>query len=178
MIQTNVTTNASPHFRLLTDDQVERIKAAAFEVLEKVGFKVHHLGVRKMFKSAGATVQDEIVKVPEFIVQGCLSTAPKGWTLFDRQGRRAMDVSGRNSYYGTSTASPNTKDALTGEYHETRIEDLARAAHVADALENIDWVMPMGSIQDVPPQAAELHEFSTTVCNTTKPIVFLAYSPR
>jgi trimethylamine---corrinoid protein Co-methyltransferase len=178
MIQTNVTTNASPHFRLLTDDQVERIKAAAFEVLEKVGFKVHHLGVRKMFKSAGATVQDEIVKVPEFIVQGCLSTAPKGWTLFDRQGRRAMDVSGRNSYYGTSTASPNTKDALTGEYHETRIEDLARAAHVADALENIDWVMPMGSIQDVPSQAAELHEFSTTVCNTTKPIVFLAYSPR
>lgn len=163
---------------MLTNDQIERIKRASFEVLEKVGFKVLHSGVRKMLKSAGAIVQGESVKVPEFIVQGCLATAPKGWILYDRQGNRALDVSGRNSYYGTSTASPNTKDALTGEYHKTRVEDLVCAAKVADALENIDWVMPMGSAQDVPAMAAELHEFFATVTNTTKPIVFLAYSPR
>ena len=88
-----------------------------------------------------------------------------------------MDVEGRNSYYGTSTASPNTKDALTGEYHETRVADLALAAKVADALDNIDWVMPMGSIQDVPAFAADLHEFVATASNTIKPIVFLSYSP-
>ena len=157
MIQTNLTLKASPRFRMLTEDQVERITRASFEILEKVGFKVLHAGVRKMLQSAGAIVRGESVKVPEFIVRGCLSTAPKGWTLYDRQGLRAMDVAGRNSYYGTATASPRTKDALTGEYHETRVEDLARAAVVADALENIDWVMPMGSVQDAPPQAAELH---------------------
>jgi len=178
MIQTNSTINASPRFQMLTKDQVERIKRTAFRVLEEVGFKVLHSGVRKMFQSAGAIVKDETVKVPEFIVRGCLSTAPRGWSLYDRQGNRALDVSGRNSYYGTSTASPNTKDALTGEYHKTRVKDLARAAKVADALENIDWVMPMGSAQDVPPMAAELHEFFATVTNTSKPIVFLAYSPR
>ena len=163
---------------MLNDDQVERIKRAAFEVLEKVGFKVLHEGVREMLKSAGAVVQGESVKVPGFIVQGCLDTAPKGWTLYDRLGNRVMDVSGRNSYYGTSTASPNTKDALTGEYHKTRVQDLALAAKVADSLENIDWVMPMGSAQDVPPVSADLHEFYATVTNTTKPIVFLSYTPR
>lgn len=178
MIQTNSTLLATPRFRMLTDDQIERILATAFEVLEKVGFKVLHPGARKMLQSAGAIVNGESVKVPEFIVRGCLSTAPNGWTLYDRQGNRVMDVSGRNSYYGTSTASPRTKDALTGEYHETRVEDLARAARIADSLENIDWVMPMGSAQDVPAKAAELHEFHATVTNTTKPIVFLAYSPR
>jgi len=178
MIQTNITWKASPRFRMLTEDQVERIKRAAFEILDKVGLKVLHDGVREMLKSAGAIVQDESVKVPEFIVQGCLDTAPKGWAIYDRQGNRTMDVSGRNSFYGTSTASPNTKDALTGEYHETRVEDLVRAARIADSLENIDWVMPMGSAQDVPAIAAELHEFYATVTNTTKPIVFLAYSSR
>ena len=150
MIQTNHTLKASPRFRMLTEDQIERITRASFEILEKVGYKVLHSGVRKMLQSAGAVVKGESVKVPEFITRGCLSTAPKGWTLYDRQGVRALDVSGRNSYYGTSTASPNTKDALTGEYHETRAEDLGRAALVADALDNIDWVMPMGSVQDVP----------------------------
>ncbi|WP_022665561.1 trimethylamine methyltransferase family protein [Desulfospira joergensenii] len=178
MIQTNTTWDASPRFRMLNSDQVERIKRASFEILEKVGFKVLHPGVREMMKSAGARVRGESVKVPEYIVQGCLDTAPRGWSLYDRLGNRAMDVSGRNSYYGTATASPNTKDAFTGEFHETRVEDLSRAALIADALENIDWIMPMGSAQDVPAVAAELHEFFAAVTHTTKPIVFLAYSPR
>jgi trimethylamine--corrinoid protein Co-methyltransferase len=178
MIQTNITWKASPRFQMLTEDQIERIKKAAFEIMAGIGFKVLHPDVRDMLKSAGAVVTGERVKVPSFIVQGCLDSAPKGWYLFDRQGRRTMDVSGRNSYYGTATASPNTKDALTGEYHQTRVEDLVRAATIADTLENIDWVMPMGSAQDVPAVAADLHEFHATVTHTSKPIVFLAYSPR
>lgn len=178
MMQTNVTVRRFPSFRLLSDDQIEALLQAAFEILEKVGVKLLHAEARQLLESSGASVDGEIVKVPEFIVRQCLATAPKGWTLYDRNGNRALEVEGRNSFYGTSTASPNTKDALTGEYHETRVEDLARAARVADALENIDWVMPMGSAQDVPGMAADLHEFVATVTNTTKPIVFLAYSTR
>ena len=77
------------------------------------------------------------------------------FTVYDRNGNRALEVEGRKSYYGTSTASPNTKDALTGDIHPTRVRDIAIGAQVADALEHIDWVMPMGSSQDVPPLAAE-----------------------
>ncbi len=178
MLNTNVTTQANLSFRVLTDDQIEDLTRAAMEILEKVGFKVLHAGAREMLQSAGAVVNGEIVKIPQFLVRQCLATAPKGWTIYDRNGRRALEVEGRKSYYGTSTASPNTKDALTGEYHETRVEDLALAAKVADALDNIDWVMPMGSIQDVPSRAAELHEFVATATHTTKPVVFLSYSPQ
>ena len=176
MIQTNVTIKGCPSFRILTDDQVVELGNVAMEILEKVGYKILHAEARKMLKSAGAMVDGEIVKLPQFIVRQCLATAPRGWTIYDREGQRALDVEGRNSYYGTSTASPNTKDALTGEYHETRVADLALAAKVADALDNIDWVMPMGSVQDVPAFAADLHEFVATASNTTKPIVFLSYS--
>ena len=178
MLNTNVTTQGNLTFRVLTEDQIFELTKAAMEILEKVGFKVLHEGARKLLKSAGAMIDGEMVKVPEFIVRQCLATAPRGWTIYDRNGERALEVEGRKSYYGTSTASPNTKDALTGEYHETRVADLSLAAKVADALENIDWVMPMGSVQDVPAQAAELHEFVATVSNTTKPIVFLSYSPQ
>ncbi len=169
---------SGPFFRLLTDDQIAELTKAALEILEKVGFKVLHAKARKLLESAGAFVDGEMVKIPEVIVRHCLASSPKGWTIYDRNGNRALEVEGRKSYYGTSTASPTTKDALTGEYHETRVADLALAAKVADALANIDWVMPMGSVQDVPSTAAELHEFVATVSNTTKPIVFLAYSPR
>jgi trimethylamine--corrinoid protein Co-methyltransferase len=176
MLNSNTVTQAGITFRVLTDDQIFELTKVAFEILEKVGYKVLHSEARQMLQSAGAVVEGELVKVPEFIVRQCLATAPKGWTIYDRNGQRALELEARKSYYGTSTASPNTKDALSGEYHETRVADLALAAHVADALENIDWVMPMGSVQDVPSQAAELHEFVATVSNTTKPIVFLSYS--
>ncbi len=178
MIQTNSIEKRSVSFRVLTDGQIAEIKRTAFEVMSKVGFRIYHEGARKMLKQAGARVVDEIVKVPEHIVAGCLGTAPKGWTIYDREGKRAMEVEGRKSYYGTSTASPKTQDALSGEIHPTRVADIAIAAKVADALANIDWVMPMGSVQDVAPTAADLYEFEAVVTNTTKPIVFIGYTPR
>jgi trimethylamine--corrinoid protein Co-methyltransferase len=177
-MQTNTTVKATPFFRMLTCDQILELTKAAMEILEKVGFRLLHADAKKLFKQAGAIVTDNTVKVPEFIVRKCIDTTPKGWTIFNREGKRALEVQGRNSYYGTSTGSPITKDALTGEFHETKLEDLRLSAIIADAMENIDWVMPMGSAQDVPAMAADLHEFVETVSNTVKPIVFLTYSPQ
>lgn len=177
MIQTSRTHVRSVEMRVLTEDQIWEIRQAAFEVIEKSGFKCLHSEARTMLAGAGAVVEDERVKIPRFVVEGCLATAPKGWTIYDRNGRRAMEVEGRKSHYSTSTASPNTKDALTGEYHETRVADIAIGARVADALPNIDFVMPMGSAQDVNGSVADLHEFEAVVANTVKPAVFIGYTP-
>jgi len=176
-MQTSRTYQRSVDMRVLTDDQIWEIRQAAFEVIEKSGFKCLHAGARKMLAAAGAVVIDEGVKIPRYIVESCLQTVPRGWTIYDRNGQRAMEVEGRKSHYSTSTASPNTKDALTGEYHETRVADIAIGAKVADALPNIDFVMPMGSSQDVDGNIADLHEFEAVVANTAKPMVFIGYTP-
>ena len=179
MIQSSFIENRSISFRVLSDDQIWEIKRAAFDVLAKTGCRISHKGALKLLKQAGAMVKDNLVKLPEHIVEECLRTAPKGFSIYDRDGNRAMEVEGRKSYYGTSTGSPYTKDALTGEVHETQLIDIARGAKIADALSNIDWVMPMGSARDVePPLAEEIHEFEAIVTNTTKPMVMLSYSPR
>jgi len=178
MIHSNKTESGSVWMRVLTDDQIEEIRRASFDVMAKVGFTVLHEGARKMLKKAGCRVKGERVKVPEHVVKACLASAPKGYTIYTRDGDRAMEVEGRKSYYGTSTASPNTKDALTGEIHPTYVADIANGAKVADAMEHIDWVMPMGSVQDVPPTVADLYEFEAVVTNTVKPMVFIGYTPR
>ena len=178
MLQTSFVENRSVFFRTLSDDQIWEIKRAAFEILEKVGCQVLHPGAIKMLKQAGAVVKGDRVKLPQYIVEGCLRTAPKGFTIYDRAGHRALEVEGRKSTYGTSTASPNTRDPYTDEIRETRVADIARGALVADALPNIDWIMPMGSVQDVPGVAADVYEFEAAVTHTTKPIVFIGYSPQ
>jgi trimethylamine--corrinoid protein Co-methyltransferase len=178
MVNSGSTQQRSPYLKILTEDQVYEIRRAAFDVMFSAGFKVLHDGARKMLKRAGAIVKGEIVRVPEFIVNDCLAKAPKGFTIYDRQGQRAMEVEGRKSYYGTNPASPNTQDALTGDIHPTTVTDIVNGARVADYCANIDWVMPMGSCQDVPSIAADLYEFEAVVRNTTKPIVFIGYSAR
>jgi trimethylamine--corrinoid protein Co-methyltransferase len=178
MIQSSFVENRSVHLRVLSDDQIWEIRQAAFDVLEKTGCNVQHPGALELLKKAGAVVKGERVRVPRHIVEECVRTAPKGFTIYNRDGQRAMEVEGRKSYYGTSTASPNTRDAFSGEVRETRVADIALGAKVAHALPNIDWVMPMGSSQDVHPLAADLYEFEAVVTNTTKPVVFIGYSPR
>jgi trimethylamine---corrinoid protein Co-methyltransferase len=178
MINSASTQARQPYMKILTDDQIFEIKRAAFDIMYSVGFKVLHAGARKMLEKAGAVVEGERVRVPEFIVKQCLVTAPNGFTLYDRLGNRALEVEGRKSYYGTSTGSPRTKDAITGEIHPTTVKDIGIGARVADACENIDWVMPMGSSQDVPSIVSDLYDFEAVVTNTVKPIVFLGYSGR
>ncbi|MDX1612836.1 MAG: trimethylamine methyltransferase family protein [Candidatus Promineifilaceae bacterium] len=178
MIQPGFRENRSVDFQVLSDDQIAEIRRAAFEVLEKVGCQLLHAEARQMLAQAGAQVEGDRVKIPEYIVAECLRQTPKGFTIYDRDGRRALEVEGRKSYYGTSTASPNTRDIYSGEIRETRVADIALGARVADGLENIDWVMPMGSSQDVSPDAADVYEFEAVVNNTAKPIVFIGYSPR
>ena len=178
MIQSSFAENRSVFFRVLSDDQVWEIKQAAFDVLEKTGCEVHHTGALDLLQKAGALVKEQRVWLPRHIVEECVRTTPKGFTIYDRDGKRAMEVEGRKSYYGTSTASPNTRDAFSGEIRETRVADIALGAKLADALPNIDWVMPMGSSQDVHALAADVYEFEAVVTNTNKPLVFIGYSPR
>lgn len=162
--------------KILTDDQIWEIRQAAFDIIEKVGFKCRHKKIHQMMKQAGAWVKGDNIKIPRYIVEECLTTTPKGWTIYDRNGKRAMEVEGEKSHYGTSTASPNTRDAFTGEIRQTSINDIALGAKVADYLSGIDFVMPMGTAQDVPGDAAEVHEFEAMMSNTTKPAVFIGYT--
>ena len=163
--------------QIFSEDQIWEIKQAAFDIVEKVGFKCTHQGAVKMLENAGAVIKGDRIRIPRYIVEGCVATAPKGWTIYNRLGKRAMEVEGRKSHYGTSTASPNVRDHLTGEFRPTQLSDIAMGAKVADACENIDFVMPMGSSQNVPVNTADVNEFPVVVANTIKPMVFISYSP-
>lgn len=167
-----------PFLTVLSEDQIYEIHRASLDVLEKTGYKVLSEEALKLLKGAGARVEGDIVKTPQHVVEECIRLAPKGFVLYDREGNRALEVEGRKVYFGSSWASPTTRDALTGEIHPTRVEDIVRGATIADALHNIDFVTPMGSSQDVPAEAADLYEFEVVVTHSRKPIFCIPYTAR
>lgn len=178
MIHPNYNENRSPHMEILSADQRFEIIQSAKSVLERTGCRIDHQEALALLKKSDAHVKEDRVRVPRHMVEQAIFQAPEGILIYDRNGNPAMDLSGSKTYYGTSTASPRTRNALTGEIHPTHVEDIAIGAKVADALSEIDWVMPFGSSQDVPSIVSDLYEFEAVVTNTTKPMAFCGYSAR
>ena len=166
----------TPGVSALSDRQIDEILQAAFLILERTGGIVSHPDMLDYLRKAGAEVDGERVYVARHLIQDALAKAPKGLMMYDQAGRPAMHLFGRKSYFGSAPASPQTRDALTGEIHETTLEDVGRGVRVADSLKNIDFVMPFGSAQDCPTKLSEAWEVLATMKNSAKPIVFCPYS--
>ena len=160
---------------VLSRDDVEKIHRATLRVLERTGVKVHSEKARKLLGEAGCRVKDDaVVKIPPHLVEDALRTAAKGFLLYDRLGRPALKVSDRNSYFGTGITNPSFRDYREGSIHPTTRKDIADAALISDYLPHIDWISPLGSVQDVPSRVSDVHEFENAVSSTVKPIVFIA----
>lgn len=169
---------ATPGLSVLSPTQIDEIIQTAYLILERTGAIIRHPEMLQALKKAGADVEGERVYAGRVLVNKALAAAPKGLVIYNQKGQLAMQVHGRRSYYGTSTASPKTRDALSGEIHETRLADIENGAIVANALANIDFVMPFGSAQDCPTKLGDAWEVLRTMQYTDKPIIFCPYSAR
>ena len=164
------------NFEVLSKTDIEAIHAATLRVLERTGVKLHHDGATKLLADAGCKVyENNIVKIPRPLVEKCMDSAPGEFMLYDRNGENPLTIGGRNSYFGTGVTNPNFLDVDTNERKPTCVQDIVNAAKVADYLPNIDWLMPLGSVQDTPAQVSDIYEFEAAVSNSTKPIVFICH---
>jgi trimethylamine---corrinoid protein Co-methyltransferase len=170
-MQPNYLANRSLQFQVLTDSQREEIHFAVLEVLEDVGTVVKSGRVIEMLKKAGAYADGEKVKIPRALVEKALRTAPSGFALYDRNGNRSLLFEGRNYNFGPGPSTTYTIDPYSGERRRPVKQDTVNAAKVMDALENIDFIMDFGTIQDVPTNYADLHQLQAILENTTKPVV-------
>ena len=50
--------------------------AASLDVLMEIGVKVESPEARELFAEGGCTVEGEIVKIPAYLVEECVRTAP------------------------------------------------------------------------------------------------------
>lgn len=171
-MKTNYGVNRSPKFRVLTDDQVYELHLATLELLEETGVKVENQEAVHMLRDAGAHVcGGDIVKIPSFLIEKALRSAPKRITLADRCGRRRMLLEDHKVYFGTNTDCPNIIDIETGKRRKFMREDGKNAAIVSDYLPNMDFVLIGGQYSDVPPEIGFEVCFKEMLLNTTKPMI-------
>jgi len=165
-----------PRLRILSEQEVYELHLATLEVLEKTGVEVYDDEALSVLRKAGCFVHGTRVCIPPYLVKRALNSVPERAAIRDRNGRSAMFLEDSRSYYGTGSDCPTTLDIETGERRPSLLSDVASLARLADYTRNIDFVMSMAFPSDVPAATPTVHEFAAMVNNTTKPIVFTAFS--
>ncbi|MBA7712297.1 Glycine betaine methyltransferase [subsurface metagenome] len=172
-------TTFQPRLKVLDGQQALAIHTAALEILEKTGVKMEHPGALEMLVEAGGKVSNgDWVKLPAYLVEEALSSAPKQIALYDQKGTKTMPLVNGNSFYGTGSDATFTLDLATGQRRRAVLKDVANFARLVDGLENMAFIMSMANPEDVPVEDIYVYVFAEMVKNTNKPIVFIADSGR
>jgi trimethylamine--corrinoid protein Co-methyltransferase len=90
-----------PPVRLISDDQVAAIHAAALGVLEGQGMRVLSAEARRLYAAGGATVESDTVRLDPGLVAERLATVPAGFTIEARNPARNLTVGGGFCVYAS-----------------------------------------------------------------------------
>lgn len=171
----NHTSGDAPRLQVLSGEQVNEIHLATLSVLERTGVDVFEEEAFALLKNAGCETDGRRVRITPGLVKKALATVPEKVTLYTRDGRPTVSLEDRKSFFGTGSDCPSLADPFTGERRPFTKEDVGIAGRVCDYLPNIDFVMSLGLVQDVPVKTSDRHQFEAMILNTRKPIVFTAH---
>ncbi|MGD0804673.1 MAG: trimethylamine methyltransferase family protein [Candidatus Bathyarchaeia archaeon] len=138
-------------FQVLSSDQIYSIHMATLEVLERTGVQVKEENALKLLDGAGADVdyKTQRVRIPAYLVMEGVEKAPKTIRLCGRDPKKALRIEGKRSYFGLGGSGIYMLDLETGERRAATRRDLEETTRLADALENIDFLMGLIIPQDV-----------------------------
>ncbi len=162
----------SPQFRLLSDKQIEELHLATLQVLERTGVAFDCQEAIDILGEAGADVSNpQRVKIPSYLVEQALRTAPKTITLYTREGEPAMVLDGMSgSHFGGYADCPEYLDPYTRQRRLCYVEDIADTTRVVDALPNIEWLYTSGAHSTLPGAIADKVSLLQAVLNSSKPV--------
>ncbi|TET97921.1 MAG: hypothetical protein E3J30_07690, partial [Anaerolineales bacterium] len=140
------------HLRILSDEQLEKFKSSAFQILEKTGFHCPSERALKIYAEHGAQVDSkkQIVKLSSDVILDALAHAPRHYTMGGRSEAFDLDLSKPVTYEATDGTGTKTIDYVTRELRSSVKDDVAKSARVSDYLPSISFYWPMVSAQDHP----------------------------
>lgn len=164
------------NLQMFTDGDLERIHLSTLEVLDRVGVYFESDEAVKILKDAGAKVEGNLVKIPPYMVEEAIRTAPGSILLAGRDEKNDMLIEKGRVYFTTFGQGVTVDDPYTGEWRPSTKKDSGRGARLVDALEGYDFCFDMIASNDVHAAVECYHTFEAMATNTSKHIVAPAQS--
>lgn len=134
----------------LSDASVRRIHEAALEALEVIGLaNAPPSGVAIMTGAGAIAGSDGRLRFPRALVEDMLAKAARDLTLFGRDARHDLYLSGTRVHYGTAGAAVHVVDLETNTYRDSTAQDLHDAARLVHHLDNVHFFQRICVARDV-----------------------------
>ena len=165
----------TPQLQVLTDSQIKKIYQASLECLQRTGVSILNADARKLLTDAGARAEETRIRIPPHIIEDALTTVPRSFKIWGRDQANYIQIEPGSVLYGPGPTCTYFIDPQTGERRKTRREDPAYTARVCQELENIDYVMSLGLVDNVTATLAPVYEFAEMITHTLKPVLAWAF---
>ena len=137
-------------YRPLTDAGMARIHESALQALEQIGLSQAPPSGVELLTGAGAIPGDDgRIRFPRALVEDMLAIAARDITLFGRDAKYDLHLTGTNVHFGTAGAAVHIVDPITLDYRESTAQDLYDAARLVENLDNIHFYQRTMVCRDV-----------------------------
>ncbi len=167
-----------PKLTLLSNDLVSRVLDEAIQLLVSPGIKVQNEEARKLLLSSGAfsgPIQD-VIRIPQFMVNEALRTAPHSFFLYDYFGNPIVHYGGDSVHFDPGSCGVSILNPKTLEHKTTTTSDLIKLLQVVEGLPQYDAQSTMVTCDDVPKAVGDLYRLYLVLLHSVKPIVTGAFS--
>jgi len=167
-----------PKIELLTEDLIQQILDEAYQILLKPGIKVQSAEARQLLGDSGAEVieANEVVKIPQGLVERALESVPRHFWLYDRQGNPAVNYGGDVVHFDPGSSGVHYMDPDTLEHKPSITRDLVKIVKVAEMLPQYEAVSTAVVCNEVPKAIGDLYRLYLVLLYSGKPIVTGAFS--
>jgi trimethylamine--corrinoid protein Co-methyltransferase len=127
-------------YKPLSDVDILKIHHAALDALEIIGLAdAPPSGIKYMVKAGAVLGDDGRLRYPRSLVEDMLSIAAKQITLCGRDEKYDLHLADKKVHYGCAGAVVHMVDLETSTYRESNLDDLYRAAQIAQQMDNIHF---------------------------------------
>lgn len=164
-----------PKLELLDKPLIERILGEAFQLIEDPGVRVAPYVV-DLLRSAGCAVTDGVARIPEALARRLLELAPRGFCLYDRNGKPSVRYGGDDVHFDPGSSCLNILDPETQQARPARSSDLVRLVQVTEMLPQFAAQSTAMVCNDVPPEIGDWYRLLLVLWHSEKPVITGAFS--
>lgn len=168
-----------PTLNIIDDNLITRILDESKRVMSEIGMEVCGTGLRQMLLDHGLKLDNggERVLFPADIVEKAIASAPKSFTLFDRDAKPHAELGANNVNFVPGSSGLKVLDHRTNQTRLANSTDFIEYARLCDGLENISYLATAFSTNDdIEPQVSDIWRLYMCLITSKKPVVSGAFT--
>jgi trimethylamine--corrinoid protein Co-methyltransferase len=168
-----------PTLNVLSATLISDILDEAKRIMAETGMEIRGANLRQRLLDHGlkTDASGKRVLFPPDVVDAAIASAPKSFTLYDRDGEPHAEIGGNNVHYVPGSSGLKIQDHRTGETRLTDSTDFIEYARLCDGLEHIAYLATAFSTnKDIESQVSDAWRLYMALITSKKPVVTGAFS--